>query len=740
MEILAFALGMIFFYTKSCLPVVLILLCHGLHRCWKALMSFGVACAFGACHQMWMADRGMPKEPVIRGAMLRGEVASIPQQTPDKIQFVLLANQLNDKPIRARLLLSCYQHCPIVHVGQRWQLRAKLRTVHNLNNPGGFDYKSFLEAQHIHWRGYTAAGSFQALAAPKHTLALLALRERLANRLTHIGADREQVGILSALTLGVTSSMTQELWTLFRRTGTTHLMVISGAHIGLVAGMVFELIRRIWSCIPYICVRYPAQKAAAVVAIIVGFSYAILAGFGVPAERSAVASFFIFFRYLGQKKLGAWQAWRYALLSVLLTEPHAVLMPGFYLSFMAVAILLIMNQRIAVQGWRKGVFIQIACLLGLLPLTLFWFSYAAFDGLFANLVAIPWVSFVVVPLALLTLLLGHQLRWIVGLSKFAMTGLLYYLHWVDGWFAHWNLTFSYGSIILPLVLMIALALGALLPLRPILGIAMAMLAMAFYPKYSRVKSGDFQVSIMDVGQGLACVVRTQSHTLVYDTGGQMYHGPDMSTLVLLPYLHTIGLTHLDMVVISHPDLDHRGGLPTLEKNYPPDVLVVDNPTFYHRGYACHDYPDWRWEGVDFHFFSIPASSKDTNNRSCVLKISNAFGAVLLTGDIEREAEHYLVKTYGNALHARVLIVPHHGSKTSSTPEFLRQVSPDYAVMSYGFDNRYRFPHSQTLANYRLQGITLYGTAEQGMIQLDVSSKKGRMPPMLSSAEKNSLIL
>jgi competence protein ComEC len=735
MEILAFALGMIFFYTKSCLPVLLILFSHGLHRCWRALIAFAVACAVGVCHQMWMADVGMPNRAVIPGATLQGEVASIPQQTSEKVQFVFLAYQLNHQPIRARLLLSCYQHCPILHAGERWQMRAKLRTIHNLNNPGGFDYKTFLEAQHIHWRGYTASNSFHVLAAPKHAFNLLALRERLAHGLTHLGADREQVGILSALTLGVTSSMTQELWALFRRTGTTHLMVISGAHIGLVAGMIFQLIRQIWSYIPYLCLRYPAQKAAGVVAIMVGFFYAMLAGFGVPAERSAVASFFIFFRYLGHKKLGSWQAWRYALFIVLLTEPHAVLMPGFYLSFMAVAILLIMNQRIRVQGWRKGVLIQVFCLLGLLPLTLFWFSYGAFDGFFANLVAIPWVSFIVVPLALLTLLLGHQVPWIVGLSKSAINGLLYYLHWVDAWFGQWNLTLSYGSIILPLVLMLALALRVLLPIRSVLGIALSMLAMALYPKVNPVKLGDFQVAIMDVGQGLACVVRTKSHTLIYDTGGKVYHGPDMSTLALLPYVHTIGLKHLDMIVISHPDLDHRGGLPTLETQYPPDFLVVDNPRFYHRGFDCHDYPDWHWEGVDFHFFSIPTIHNHTNNRSCVLKISNASGEILLTGDIESEAEHYLVKTYGRALQARVLVVPHHGSKTSSTLGFLRQVSPDYAVMSYGFDNRYRFPHPQTLENYRLQGVRVYHTAEQGMIQLDFSSQNVRITPFLASTEK-----
>lgn len=716
MEILAFFAGMLFFYSKTKLSLLLIATLCLYRPKWTMLFYVIVAMAFCVAHQWWTADQGMPRASVIQRAKLLGVISTIPSQTLDKVTFEFDIKRLNDHPVHAHIRLACYQQCPTLHVGQTWQLLAKLRQAHNLSNPGGFDYKTLLEVKHIHWTGYVQKKSFQAQASQRAPFSLMGLREHLSFHLSDLVHEEDALGILQALTLGVTTHISQDLWALFRKTGTTHLMVISGAHIGLIAGMMFQLCMHLWSRLSRFCLRYPAQKISSVVAMMAGFVYALLAGFGVPAERSAVASLFMFVRYLGPKQFGAWQAWRYALFIVLLSEPHAVLMPGFYLSFMAVAILLTMNQRITSTGIVKIGLLQLSCMLGLLPFTLYWFSYGAINGLLANVLAIPWVSFVVVPLALLTLLVGqYAVVLVVGL-KMAIDVLLIYLHWVDS-LSSINLTLSYPDIILPLAWMVAMALYVLLPIKALYACVLTLLIAVLYPYHQPIKFGEFQANILDVGQGLAVVIRTKDHTVIYDTGGQVYHGPDMGQSVIIPYLHTLSIRRLDTIIISHPDLDHRGGLASLEAQYPGSELIVDNPDFYHRGHPCHQTPDWDWDGIHFHFFPIVTLQDSKNNRSCVLQITNTAGQLLLTGDIEREAEHILVTSYGEALKSTVMVVPHHGSKTSSTRAFLKAVAPQTAVMSYGFDNRYHFPHAQAVRGYQDQGITVFATAEQGMISL-----------------------
>lgn len=715
MEALAFTLGMIFFYTRSYLALFFLVAGYWLRPHWKIGVSFIAAWLVGGIHEWRMADVGLPKTQVMV-ANIRGEVTSIPNHTPEMSKLILTVDHLNERPVKARLLLSCYRQCPEVHAGEYWQLRAQLKRVHSLNNPGSIDYKQKLAVQHIHWRGTSIVGSWQRLKIHTHSR-ILTLREFLFVRLEKLLADQHTLGIVSALTLGVTAPISNDLWTLFRQTGTTHLMVISGAHIGLISGLVFKGFKWIWSLVPALCIRYPAQRVAAVIAVFVGFLYALLAGFAVPAERSAIASVFIFSQYLGRKKLSVWQAWRYALWGVLLTEPHAIYMPGFYLSFMAVAILIMTNRRFLMNRWLKGLMMQLACLLGLLPLTLYWFSYGAMDGMLANILAIPWVSFILVPLSLVTLLIGQYNSWLVWITQQSTHGLLSYLHWVDSTCSGFNLNSQYPEIAIAILNMLALVLIVLLPLASIRPLILAIFCLMAYPKRDAVHAEDLHISVLDVGQGLAVVVRTETHVLIYDTGGQWYHGPDMGRLVLLPYLKFLGVKQLDAIVISHPDLDHRGGLQSLELVYPSKTLLVDNPDFYHRGQSCHGYPDWEWDGVKFHFFAIPQLGNGKNNRSCVLKISHPGGQILLAGDIEREAEAYLAHTYQDELRSTVLVVPHHGSRTSSTLAFLDRVSPQYAILSYGFANRYHFPHRQTLMHYQQRGIRLYHTARQGMIRI-----------------------
>ncbi|HBI22606.1 MAG TPA: DNA internalization-related competence protein ComEC/Rec2, partial [Legionella sp.] len=660
MEILCFFAGVALFCLKSGYPVCfLFVVLIFFNARLRILAWFLAGMAWSLCHQWWVADDGMPGSLVIQDAALQGHVASIPTHTASKTQFQFLVKRLNHQPVHARVLLSCYNRCPDFRAGEYWQIHAKLQQPQNLANPGGFDYVKGLASRHIRWTGYVRRGMQKRMNADSNRYLLLALRENMARALEALDPNEQTLGILQALTLGVTSHINKADWDLFRRTGTTHLMVISGAHIGLIAGLAYGFVKWLWCRFGRLCLWCPAQKIASIGALTMGAIYALLAGFGVPAQRALWVCFFMLLHRFCSQRVGIWQAWRYALFAVLIFEPHSVMMPGFYLSFIAVAILILVNQRFPLTGIRKTLWMQLACLVGLMPLTLYFFSYGAVNGMLANALAIPWVSFIIVPIGLLTTLLGHW--FVLPLQVSLLTGsieyLIRYLHWVDA-LACVNLNVSYAQFLSPLALMVSIYLLVLLPMIRFMPILLMTAVAGIFPAHERIKQGTARIDVMDVGQGLAVVVNTAHHTLIYDTGVQFYQGGDMGERVVVPYLKTMGIKAVDKVVISHPDLDHRGGLASLEAAYPIHELIVDNPAFYKRGFSCHQYPDWEWDGVLFHFFAIKTALKSKNNSSCVLRISTQGGSVLLSGDIERLAEDDLVSTHGHQLAASVLVVPH----------------------------------------------------------------------------------
>ncbi len=717
MEILCFYAGIACAYVSSrysllLLAVVWIIRPNGLILCF-----FLSGLAFALIHQQWKQDRFMPSKAVIPQGIVQGKVSSIPSLSPDKTQFQFSATQLNGRAVKALLLLDCYKQCSKIKAGELWQFPVKLKRPRNLSNPGRFDFVSWLNARHIHWIGSIKPGAHKINSS--FSANLLGLREHLADSLEQTRSINESFAIIQALTVGVTNNLTKAQWDLFRRTGTTHLMVISGAHISLVAGFAFWCMKWLWTRSRILSLFCPSQQVASLFVVLIAAIYALFAGFGAPAQRALLVCFLGSLRYFLTYRLTTWQMWRYALFAVVLYEPHVVLLTGFYLSFLAVDILLLISQRIIGKGYKKIFSLQVACLLGLIPLTLYWYSYGAINGLFANLLAIPLVGFIIIPLALLSLLV---VQWVPNSIimlpvHFTVNLLLTYLQWIDS-LALINLNFSlthFGSV---LGLLFAMLLFLLFPTKSMLPATITLFCVSLFPPKDTVKQNEVRINILDVGQGLGIVVSTANHTLIYDTGMKFYHGGDMARLAIIPYLMHQGIKKLDKVIISHPDLDHRGGLASLESTYPIDELLVDDVTFYRRGHSCHRYPDWQWDGINFHFFPIEDEKlNDKNNHSCVLQIQNGTEKILFTGDIERKAEDYLRKTYGQQLASEVSIVPHHGSKTSSSVLFIQQVSPKYAVVSAGFDNRYRFPHAQTLKTLKAQQATLLNTIDCGMVTI-----------------------
>lgn len=723
MEILCFFAGVVFFYSKSLYPLLFIIIALLFNSRITVIVWFFSAICWACLHQHFLADQGMPQTDVIAQANLRGVVNSIPKTDASKAQFQFSIYQLNDQPASATILMACYDHCPDFKVGQVWQLQAKLKKPKNLGNPGHFDYQGNLYARHVTWTGYLKRGDNKLLNEVDSHSSIITLREKLSETLGQVIPNKNSRGIVEALTLGITSNIDRSLWDLFRRTGTTHLMVISGAHISLVAGFAYWIFRRLWSLSFRLCLYCPAVKAAGLVAVVVVFGYALLAGFAVPAQRALIACFFLMLGHFFNRRFTGWQSWRYALLAVLVYEPHAVLLPGFYLSFMAVATLIASSQRIRYAGIKKTLCLQLACLFGLMPFTLYWFSYGAVDGFVANLVAIPIVGYVLVPLSLVSVLLTSivALPWLTIPVDLCIKILLGYLEWVDK-LSLVNISFSLHQMASVLAMLLGAMLLFFLPIRLFYPAAITLLVAALFPGYPSIKTKEAQIDVLDVGQGLSVIVRTANHTLVYDTGMKFYQGNDMAQMAIIPYLETQGIRALDMVVISHPDLDHRGGLPSLEDKYHINELLVDNVAFYHRGKNCHQFPDWEWDGISFRFLPIRQIFRDKNNSSCVLQISNQAGKVLLPGDIEKYAENYLVGAYGKELASDVLVVAHHGSKTSSTPGFIKQVAPQYSIISAGLDNRYHFPHQQTIATLTKANSNILNTMTCGMTTILLPDK------------------
>lgn len=674
-------------------------------------------------HDWLHKDKGFLKElKIIHNADIQAYVADIPRIDDKKHQIQFNITKLNQKNVSTTALLNCYKNCPNFNVGDYFEFKAKLKRPVNLNNPGGFDYVSWLSSRHVWWVGNIKPGTIKIIKEKHAWLFFSKIREYFGKKIEELMPEKATVGIFQALTVGLTHHIPKSDWDLFRRTGTTHLIDISGEHIAIVIAFIYLVLQLILTNIRTLPLNIPMQTIKGIGAIIAGLIYAGVSGFSVPTQRALISALFMLLHTFFYKKLTIWQAWRYALLIVLLLEPHSVFMLGFYFSFIAVAILILINERFKYKGVLKVCVIQVACLFGLMPLSLYWFSYASISSLLANLIAIPLVGFVIVPMSLIILFLSPILviPYSVNILNFFIKLLLKILIYVDS-FSFVNLTFNFNRALEPMCIMFAMLVLVFLPLKRIKPIACLLIIVCFFPHAPKIRETNAQIDVLDVGQGLSVIVRTKNHTLVYDTGVKFHQGSDMGRLVLIPYLGRLGIKSLDMVVISHADLDHRGGLESLSEVFNIDKFVVDDPKYYNQGVSCHDYPSWIWDGVKFEFFAIKEKFKGKNNNSCVLKVTNNKGAFLLTGDIEKPAELYLIKHYDDLLSANVLLIPHHESKTSSSIEFLTTVQPDYAIASYGFDNRYHFPHIKPKLRYEQLDIPVFNTCDNGMISVSLNN-------------------
>jgi competence protein ComEC len=341
---------------------------------YSIILFFLLGIAIAWIHQWLILPKGLPDLAVIQHATVQGTIASIPLKNPGKTQFLLELERYNNQPAQGLVQLAWYTKAPAIHIGQRWQFVIKLKKPRNFLNPGGFDYVTSLSKRHIIWTGYIRSKGNQLLSKLHSRFDWLELRERLGNQLSQLAPNQSTAGVAEALTLNLTRHISQEDWELFRRTGTIHLFGISGEHIALISGLIYWLSRWSWSRSSRCCLYIPAPYVASVCGLFVALIYDLLAGFEPPVQRALIGCFFYTLCSLGKQRFTPWQVWRYALLGVLCIEPHAVFMQGFYFSFLAVACLLLTQQRWRLKGYKGSLALQLSCLIGLMPLTLYWYS------------------------------------------------------------------------------------------------------------------------------------------------------------------------------------------------------------------------------------------------------------------------------------------------------------------------------------------------------------------------------
>jgi competence protein ComEC len=635
--------------------------------------------------------------------------------------------------------------------GQRWQLTVRLQRPHGNANPGGFDYEAWLLEQGVRATGYVrATGTMRGAAnrrlddfVPGAFAAVGRSRAFLRERILHALDGKPYAGVIVALVIGDQRGIEQSDWQVFNRTGIGHLISISGLHITMIAGLaalgVSALWRRSFFTGAQLPLMLPAQKVAALAGALAALLYVLLAGFGVPAQRTLYMLAVVALALWTGRLAAVTHVLCTALGVVVLLDPWAVLWPGFWLSFGAVTMILFAGHgRIgpAPAGMRGTLLLagrtQWAVTLGLVPLTMLLFGQVSLVSPLANAVAIPLVSFVVTPLALAGSLLPDPLcAWLLMTAHAAIAALAWLLGHLAAmpaavWRAPapqaWVFLFAFG--------------GTLWLLMPRGWPQRWAGAVAWLPLLLQApdhpEPGALRVTAFDVGQGMALLVETANHRLLYDTGPGYAPGADAGSRVILPYLRMRGIAALDGMVISHSDVDHTGGalalLQELQVGWLASSLHEAHPIARAapRHLHCAAGQRWEWDGIRFEMLHpAPASYADTglkaNARSCVLRIDNGSRRVLLAGDIEAAQEAALVGSAAGRLQADVLLAPHHGSGTSSTLAFLRAVRPSVGIFQVGYRNRYRHPKKEVFERYGELGIERLRTDATGALTVNVDA-------------------
>lgn len=703
---------------------------------WRLAGALSLGFGLAGLHAAAGLAQQLPQALENQERMLSGRIVGLPQSEPRRTRFRMLVDASAEMPPALRgkeVQLSWYDDFDATEpgprtslaAGARWRVRARLRAPRGLRNPGGFDSEAYALAQRVAATGYVReADRARPLSPPT---GIDAWRERLSRRIAE-QVPQASSKFVRALALGDTQALVDRDWEILRANGLTHLIAISGFHVGLVAGFFALIAGAIWRLHPGWARRLPRQHAAGAAAVAGALMYAAVAGFALPTMRTALMIAVVAAARWSRRPQRGAESLALAAIALLFADPLAVLAPGFWLSFAGVAWLLWCLPPLpgAVRRPIRDFFgAQAIATLGLLPLSATLFGQASLAGPLANLAAVPWWSLVVVPLSLLGL--GAESlcegagaffwRWAARafdatwpwFEALADTGVAAYGLSEAAWYA------------LPLA-----SLGAfwlLLPRgTPAKPLALLLWLPLLWPQRGLPESGEAELTAIDVGQGLSVLVRTSEHALLYDMGPAVRDGYDAGERAVLPTLRALGVRRLDRVVVSHADNDHAGGWEAVRRSLPIADALAPEGSRVQRTRPCLAGAQWRWDGVRFRVLHPPPDFPYLGNEaSCVLRIETAHGAALLTGDIGEVIERRLLRQAPADVRADVVWVAHHGSRGSSDPAFVAATGARYALVSAGYGNRFGHPNPGVAERWREAGAGVPTTFESGALQVRLTA-------------------
>lgn len=688
-----------------------------------------------------------------------GHIVELPQVEPGRVAFRFRVdrNDLQPQALRGRLLqLSWYaprserggrggvdaqfeRAQRTLLPGSRWRLPLRLRAPRGLRNPGTIDTEKRALAARIAATGYVRDPQRARQLGPARGID--AWRWWMSARIGKSVASPSS-RFVRALALGDTRGLDDADWTTLRAAGLTHLIAISGFHVGMVAGFIALLVAGIWWLLPGLGRHVPRIHAAAIAALLGAAGYAAVAGFALPTVRTLLMIGLVALARLLRRAQRASDALALAAIAVLLVDPLSVVAPGFWLSFGGVAWLLWCLPGNGERGWRvqlRGFFsAQAVATIGLLPLTVMLFGQASLAGPLANMVAIPWWSLVVVPLALLGTAI--EAAWPgAGTWSWQLAAWAFDLAWPGfQWLGRSPLSLwwlpdpAWYAVPLALLATVWLLLPRGLPGKPL---ALLLWLPLLWPSLHLPRRGEFELVVIDVGQGLSVLVRTRGHNLLYDMGPAKPDGFDAGASAVVPALHALGVRELDRAVVSHGDNDHAGGYPAVMQAFPaaltwyPDGMrspATRGTQARYPAMACRVGIAWHWDGVAFRFLHPPDYFPYFGNESsCVLRVQAASGAsALVTGDIPDVIERALVWRDAAAVRVEVVLVAHHGSKSSSDPDFVAATGARLALISAGYGNRFNHPNPLAVERWRSAGARVATTLDTGAQRVRIGARTG----------------
>lgn len=683
-----------------------------------------------------------------------GVVASLPEVTErgerfrfDVEKILTPQTQVNQLKVPQHLSLNFYRDLALskpgdasrpegapstdhFHAGERWQFTVRLKRPHSTYNPHGFDFEAWALAENIRATGSIHSKSgYKKLAdfVWRPTYVIESLREKIGDRISQVLENKPHAGVIRALVVGDDSQITQTQWNVFLHTGINHLVSISGLHITMLAGLAYAIVAFAWRRIPSLVMRMPTRKAATMAGLMAALVYALLAGMSVPTQRTLLMLATFALALIVGRNIAISRALAIAVLIVVIFDPWAVIAPGFWLSFGAVALIayITVARLKPLSAFKAAVHTQWAITLGLLPLLIAMFGQASLISPVANAFAIPVISLLVVPLSILGSLL--PVEFILHVAHFVLEVCMQGLVFLSS-LPTWQ---QAAPPIWALLLAIFGVVWILLPRGfPQRWLGIILLLPLFYASPAKLAAGEMRATVLDVGQGLAVVVQTRHHTFLYDAGPRYSTQSDAGSRIVVPFLRSAGIKKLDGFMVSHDDIDHSGGAVSVLAQLPigwfaSSFTQTDSMILPPKAIKCFAGQTWHWDKVKFEVLAPSlasyenASMKD-NNRSCVVKLSSQFGSLLLPGDIEKEAENILSDdaVLNDALKSDVLIAPHHGSRTSSTPKFVQAVNAQHTIFTVGYLNRFKHPKPLIENRYAESGSLTYRSDYQGALTVD----------------------